>query len=63
MLCSLKIAKKHMYVYCFHGKHFKCWELRGMPETDNFAQKDSKLIIPVGLKVSQFDVMNDKING
>ena len=41
MLCSLK-AKKHMHVYCFHGKHFTCWDLRGMLETDNFVKKDSQ---------------------
>ena len=27
------VAKKHLYVYCFHGKHFTCWDLRGMLET------------------------------
>ena len=42
MLSSLKVAKKHVHVYCFHGKHFTCWDLSGMLETDNFAQKDSK---------------------
>ena len=36
MLASLKVAKKYMPVYCFHGKHFTCWDLRGMLETDNF---------------------------
>ena len=39
---SLKLAKTHMHVYCFHGKHFTCCDLRGMLETDNFACKDSK---------------------
>ena len=36
MLSSLKVAKKYMHVYYFHGKHFTCWDLRGMLETDNF---------------------------
>ena len=31
-----------MHVYYFHGKRFTCWDLRGMLETDNFGQKDSK---------------------
>ena len=43
MLSSLKVAKKYMHVvYYFHGKHFTCWDLRGMLETDNFGFKDSK---------------------
>ena len=42
MLSSLKVAKKYMQVYCFHGMHFTCWDLRGILETDNFVQKDSK---------------------
>ena len=29
-LLSLKVAKKYMPVYCFHGKHFTCWDLCGM---------------------------------
>ena len=37
MLSSVKVAKKHVHVYCFHGKHFTCWNLRGMHETDVFA--------------------------
>ena len=41
MLSSLTVAKKQMHVYCFHGKHFTCWDLRGMLETDNFGWKDS----------------------
>ena len=36
VLLSLKVAKKYMLVSCFHGKHFTCWDLRGMLETDNF---------------------------
>ena len=32
MLSSLKVAKKHVHVYCFHGKHFTCWDLRGILE-------------------------------
>ena len=36
MLSNLKVAKQYMHVYCFHGKHFVCWDLRGMLETDNF---------------------------
>ena len=36
MLSSLRVAKKYMHVYCFFGKHFTCWDLRGMLETDNF---------------------------
>ena len=42
MLSCPKVAKKHVHVYCFHGKHFTCWDLHGMFETDNFVQKDSK---------------------
>ena len=38
MLSSLKVAKKYMHVYYFHGKHFTCWYLRGMLEADNFGQ-------------------------
>ena len=41
MLSGVKVAKKHVHVYCFHGKHFTCWDLRGMLETDLFAWKDS----------------------
>ena len=41
-LSSLKVAKKYMHVYYFHEKYFKCWDLRGMLETDNFGLKDSK---------------------
>ena len=36
MLSILKEAKKHVYVYCFYGKHFTCWDWHGMLETDNF---------------------------
>ena len=36
MLSSLKVEKKYIHVYCFRGKHFTCWDLRGMLETDNF---------------------------
>ena len=36
MFSGLEVAKKHMHVYCFHRKHFTCWDLRGMLETDNF---------------------------
>ena len=43
MVSSLKEAMKHVYVYCFHGKHFTFWDLRGMLETDNFANKESIL--------------------
>ena len=42
MLPSFKVAKKHVHVYCFHGKHFTCRDLRGMLETDNFVQKDNE---------------------
>ena len=42
MLSCLKVAKKHVHIYCFHGKHFTCWDLRGMLKTDNFVQKYSK---------------------
>ena len=42
MLSCLTVAKKHVHVYCFHGKHFTCWDLRDMLETHNFVQKDSK---------------------
>ena len=41
MLSGLKVAKKYINVYCFHGKHFTCWDLRGMLQTDNFGKKDS----------------------
>ena len=30
MLSSVKVAKKYMYVYYFHGKYFMCWDLLGM---------------------------------
>ena len=36
MLSSLKVAKKYMHVYCFHGKPLTCLDLRGMLGTDNF---------------------------
>ena len=37
MLSSLKVAKKYMHVYCFHGKHFTCCDFfRGILETDSF---------------------------
>ena len=36
ILSSLKVEKKYIDVYCFRGKHFTCWDLRGMFETDNF---------------------------
>ena len=36
MLFSVKVAKKCIRVYYFHGKHFTCWDLRGMLEIDNF---------------------------
>ena len=42
MLSCFKVAKKHVHLYCFHGNHFTCWDLRGMLETDNFVQKESK---------------------
>ena len=42
MPSSLKVAKTHVHVYCFHAKHLICWDLRGMLGTENFAQKDSK---------------------
>ena len=42
MLSSLKEAKKYMHVYHFHGKHFTCWDLRGVLETDNFGKQDNK---------------------
>ena len=42
MLCSIKVTKKHVHAYCLNGKHFMCWDLHGMLETDNFVQKDSK---------------------
>ena len=47
MLSSLKVAKKYMHVYYFHGKHFTCWDLRGMLETDNFGQKDNNIFFPL----------------
>ena len=47
MLFCLKVAKKRVHVYCFHGKHFTCWDLRGMLETDSFVQKDSKQTLPL----------------
>ena len=45
ILSILKIAKKHMCVYCFPAKHFTCWDFRGMLEIDNFVWKDSKQTI------------------
>ena len=42
ILSCLNMGKKHVHVYCFHGKHFMCWDLHGMLETDNFVQKDSE---------------------
>ena len=36
MLFSLKVEMKYIHIYCFRGKHFMCWDLRGMLETDNF---------------------------
>ena len=36
MLSSLKVAKKYMHVYYFHGKNFTFWDLRGAVEIDNF---------------------------
>ena len=50
MLSSLKVAKKYMHVYYYHGKNFTCWDLRGMLETDSFGQKDSKLTLLLHLK-------------
>ena len=47
MLSSLKVAKKHVHV-CFHGKHFTCWDLRGMLETDSFAKKNSRELTILG---------------
>ena len=44
-ISSLKVAKKHVHVYCFHMKHLTCWNLNGILETDKLAQKDSKWII------------------
>ena len=57
MLSCLKVAKKHVNVYCFLEKHFTCWDLRGMLETDNFVQKDSKqtLLSPVCLFMSTIE--------
>ena len=39
MLLSLKVAKKYVPVYCFHGKHFTCWDLRGVLETDKYSKQ------------------------
>ena len=39
MLSALKAAKKYIHVYYFHGKHFTCWDLRGMLEADNFGRQ------------------------
>ena len=36
ILSSLKVAKKHVYVYCCRGKHFTCWDLHGMLQTDKY---------------------------
>ena len=49
MLSCLKVAKKHVHVYCFHGKRFTCWDLRGMLETDNFVQNYSKQALPLAV--------------
>ena len=43
MLSSLKVAKKYMHVYYLHGKHFTCWDLRGMLESDNFGRIVNRL--------------------
>ena len=45
MLSSLKVAKKQVHVYCFHGKHFTYWDLLSMLKTDNFTWKDGKQTI------------------
>ena len=39
VLSSLRVAKKHVHVYCFHGKHFVCWDLRGMLETTTLPRR------------------------
>ena len=49
MFSTLNVAKKHVQVYCFHEKHFTCWDLPGRLETDNLAEKDSKSTIEPGL--------------
>ena len=41
ILSNLKVAKKHVHVYCFQGKHFTCFDLCSLLETDNFSQKDT----------------------
>ena len=41
MFSILEVAKRRVHVYYFHGKHFTCWDLRDMLETDNLAWKDT----------------------
>ena len=38
-----------MHVYCFHGKHVACCDLRGKLETDSFVQ-DSKQALQLVLQ-------------
>ena len=45
MVSSLKVAKKYMHVHCFQGKHFTCWDLRGMYETDNFGYTSLSILL------------------
>ena len=58
MPSCLKVANKHVHVYCFHGKHFTRWDLRGMFETDNFVQKDSEETLPSLETLLMYDVAN-----
>ena len=60
MPSCLKVANKHVHVYCFHGKHFTRWGLRGMLETDNFVQKDGKQTLPSSETLLMYDVANSK---
>ena len=39
MLSGLKVAKKHVHVYYFHGKNFTCWDLRGMLELTTLSER------------------------
>ena len=47
MFYSLKVAKKHVHRYCFYKKHFMCWGLRGMVETDNLAYIEVLILLAV----------------
>ena len=51
MISGLKVAKKYMHVYCFHRKHFTCWNLCCMFETEKFGQKNSEYISLISIPI------------